>query len=101
MPDSDEDAANGTGTGGTINFNPETTSIGTPDTPNYWERPASMGLAHELAHARDFATGTEDTGSTGGIPNYEINAVNLTNTILLESDPNATPRTHYGRTPLP
>ena len=68
---------NGPGEGcySTINYNPNSTEGGV-DVNGSMERPAEIGLAHELGHARDAAQGTQDYGESNFVSPYEENANN-------------------------
>ena len=88
-------ATNATGTGSTIEFNPDITSV------EGWDRPPWAGLAHEMSHAGDVDNGTLRTGETNGVANYEIYACKETNDMLEETNPNADLRKSYGGLPLP
>jgi hypothetical protein len=54
----------GKGSDATISYNPDKTTGG-KDVNNSTERPAEIGLAHELGHARNMANGVSTTASSG------------------------------------
>jgi hypothetical protein len=57
------DGTHGRGTGGNVYFNPNRLQTGDGSQP-WHQRPPAVGLAHELAHARDAAQGNQATGQT-------------------------------------
>ena len=65
----------GEGSDSTINYNPNSTEGGV-DVNGSMERPAEIGLAHELGHARDAAQGTQDYGESNFVSPYEENVNN-------------------------
>jgi RHS repeat-associated protein len=68
----DDPSGLGTGLGSdsTISYNPNKTTGG-KNVNNSTQRPAEIGLAHELGHARNFANGTVNYGPSGIIdPDY-------------------------------
>jgi RHS repeat-associated protein len=62
-PTSEPDASNGTGTGGDVYWNPNS-SEGGLDLTGSTARPAFIGLAHELSHGEDAIGGNVLTGTT-------------------------------------
>ena len=54
----EESATNGVGSDSKVNYNPNRTDGGVNEEGSK-ERPAEIGLAHELGHARDVGRGTE------------------------------------------
>jgi hypothetical protein len=57
------DGTRGRGTGGNVYFNPNRLQTGDGSQP-WHQRPPAVGLAHDLAHARDAAQGNQATGQT-------------------------------------
>ncbi len=66
----EENASNGVGSDSKINYNPNRTEGGV-DVDGNKERPAEIGLAHELGHAKDITNGTEPTGESDYVEPYE------------------------------
>ncbi len=71
------DGSNGTGSGSTLSYNPDKTSIGDGSEP-WMTRPPAVGLGHELAHVEDAQQGGwSDTDKHGGVLDDELEAVGL------------------------
>lgn len=86
-PDSWTDASNGEGTGGTVYYDPSNTTGGLDDNGNS-QRPAFVGLGHELGHARAGTLGNQSqdpgTGAPGTTPPRELHSVANENMIRRE-----------------
>ena len=79
---SEKDAATkGVGTGSSINYNPWNKSAGDPSIPEKRaDRPAKIGLAHELGHSWNAHRGTANFGKTSnGVSFFEVQAVDVEN----------------------
>jgi len=70
------DGTNGSGSGSTVSYNPNTTQIDDGSEP-WMTRPPEVGLGHELVHADDASKGQQVPGESGGIRNREKQAVGL------------------------
>ena len=70
------DGTPGTGSGSTLNYNPDKTQIGDGSKP-YMTRPPAVGLGHELVHCEQAQNGTWSGNKTGGVENDELAAVGL------------------------
>jgi len=90
-----------TGSGGTIGFNPNTTTSGL-NTSGNTSRPAFIGLGHEMAHGRDsnrglsYPTGNFNSynGTHQGLFKTEWRAVYIEN--IIRGQAGLPLRTHYG-----
>lgn len=83
------------GTGSTIKWNPNNTTGG-QDAKGSQERPAFVGLGHEIGHSFEYATGTTDyitTQSDGSLP-QERKSLDVENAVRRQH--NLTPRRQYG-----
>jgi hypothetical protein len=85
-PSSDK-SANGKGAGSTVVFDPEK-KTGGKDAKGSTERPAYVGLGHELGHARAMDTGQQSydkgSGKPGTTPPGEVHSVANENMIRAE-----------------
>ncbi|MGL6209614.1 MAG: M91 family zinc metallopeptidase [Paracoccaceae bacterium] len=71
------DGTNGTGSGSTLSYNPNKTSIGDGSEP-WMTRPPAVALGHELVHVEDAQQGGwSDTEKHGGVLDDELEAVGL------------------------
>jgi hypothetical protein len=66
----------GEGTGATIHYNPQLTTID-DGSEDWMHRPPAIGLGHEMIHAYADMTGTTPTGTTHGIKDEERQAFGL------------------------
>lgn len=92
------DGTPGSGSGSTVNFNPDRGTIGDGSEP-WMTRPPAVGLAHELVHADHSAHGTNDFTPAGedmavGVPPYDKQPF-TENKIRNEWKPKQPQRPHY------
>lgn len=66
----------GSGSGSTVNYNPDRQQIGDGSEP-WMTRPPAVALAHELVHVEQAQNGTWSDNETGGTLDDELQAVGL------------------------